>query len=1025
MADGRAHRTAIDVALNLVPIAGITFLGFIGVARDRIGPREDRFLATLFLGSGLLFVAMLFVAAALADGIITDMASGSSAAPAPDTLAIGRQVTGLLLRVYATRMAAVFTLSTSIITFRTAVIPRRIALLGFPVAVVLLISVGLTPWVELLFPAWVPLLSIDILWTGLRQPRSPVGTAMAMATGASPSASGLSAVPARQLRGRAATAEGEEVTVATPATQGAPRAGPRVGPAVAGTRTAERLRAVVLGLCGGGTTRRRASDAFRFGFAAAGVAVSIPVMRANSAVELSIVHALNPPPTGIRWLVTATFWGGSVGVVACLAAVGLLVPRLVAVRQIVVASLATWGLCALLAATLESAARPATGALAGVDTGYPVTQLAVSIAVAATALPYLSRSFHHLVSFLVAVAAIAAVVDGSALPVNAASSLLLGWGLAACLHLAVGSPLGLPSPAEVSAGVADLNVVVEEIGRAPHQVWGVERFIGRDPDGSRIELSVYGRDAADARALAKLWRFCFYRDSGPALILGRIQQVEHEAYQTFMAARAGVLVPEVLAVGRFGPSRDAVLVSRLPGGPALSEADPAAIADGTLDEILQTVLRPRQAGIAHGALGAETILLSADGICVRDFRSAASPPPAGRFDDDLAAVLAAVAVRFGVDRTAAAARRVLDADAARGAPVHLQRSALNPVTVSYLRGHKGLLAELRTAVASVAGIEVPKLAEAKRVSWVNLLFGIGSLIGIWAIVGVLTDVAGSFDVIKGARWGWVTLTFVLAQLPVAASALATVGAAIGQLPYGRCLALETSNMFTALAGGDVAVFAVRVRFFQRQGYDPATALSSGAIASAASWVAKGLLFLASIGFAAGTFYAPTTSGGHQKVIWAVAGVVLAAGIAAAVITVIPRLRRLTSARVRPHLVHIWADIKSIAAEPRKIVYVLAGSVLSQLLVALAFGAGLHAVGEKASIATLLVVITTASMIGSAVPVPGGAGVVEAGLIAGLTSAGVPQDQAVAAIFIQRLFTAYLPPIWGWVTLAWMRRREYV
>jgi uncharacterized membrane protein YbhN (UPF0104 family) len=983
LTDG-AHRTAIDVALNLVPIAGITFLGFVGVARDRIGPREDRFFATLFLGSGLLFVAMLFVAAALADGLITEVASGSSAAPAPGTLAVGREVTGLLLRVYATRMAAVFTLSTSIITFRTAVIPRRIAVLGFPVAVVLLISVGMTPWVELLFPAWVLLLSIDLLWMGLRPLRSPVGTAVA--AGALPAASGLSAVP--------------------------------------GTRTAERLRAVVLGPRGGGTTRRRASDAFRLGFAAAGVAVSIPVMRANSAVELSIVHALHPPPTGIRWLVTAAFWGGSVGVVACMAAVGL--PRLAAVRQIVVATLTTWGLCALLAATLGPAAgRPATGALAGVDTSYPVTPLAVAMAVAATALPYLSRSFHRLMSLLVAVAAIAAVVDGSALPVNAASSLLLGWGLAAGLHLAVGSPLGLPSPAEVSAGVAHLNVVIEEIGRAPHQVWGVERFIGRDPDGSRIELSVYGRDAADARALAKLWRFCFYRDSGPTLILGRIQQVEHEAYQTFMAARAGVLVPEVLAVGRFGPSRDAVLVSRLPGGPALGEADPAAIADGTLDEILRTVLRLRQAGIAHGALGAETILLSADGICVRDFRSAASPPPAGRFDDDLAAVLAAVAVRFGVDRTAAAAGRVLDADTARGALVHLQRSALDPVTVSSVRGHKGLLAELRTAVASVSGIEVPKLAEAKRVSWVNLLFGIGSLIGIWAIVGVLADVAGSFDAIKGARWGWVTLAFVLAQLPVAASALATVGAVTGELPYGRCLALETSNMFTALAGGDVAVFAVRVRFFQRQGYDPATALSSGAIASAASWVAKGLLFLASIGFAAGTFHASTTSGGHHKVIWAVAGVVLAAGIAAALITVVPRLRRLASARVRPHLVHIWADVKSIAAEPRKIVYVLAGSVLSQLLVALALGAALHAVGEKASIATLLVVITTASMIGGAVPVPGGAGVVEAGLIAGLTSAGVPQDQAVAAIFIQRLFTAYLPPIWGWVTLAWMRRREYV
>ena len=88
-------------------------------------------------------------------------------------------------------------------------------------------------------------------------------------------------------------------------------------------------------------------------------------------------------------------------------------------------------------------------------------------------------------------------------------------------------------------------------------------------------------------------------------------------------------------------------------------------------------------------------------------------------------------------------------------------------------------------------------------------------------------------------------------------------------------------------------------------------------------------------------------------------------------------------------------------------------------------AALHAVGQRASLATILVVTTTASIIGGAVPVPGGLGVVEAGLIAGLTAAGIPQDQAVAAVFIQRLFTAYLPPVWGWATLAWMRRREYV
>ena len=164
-----ARRRAVVIALNLVPFAGIAFLWFIGVVRDRIGQREDRFFASVFLGSGLLFVAMLFVAAAFAGGLIANAAAGSASAPGPDTLAGGRQITSLLLHVYAMRMAAVFTMSTATITLRTQVIPRWIGMLGFAVAVVLLVSVGLTVWVELLFPAWILLLSVDILRTGLRQ----------------------------------------------------------------------------------------------------------------------------------------------------------------------------------------------------------------------------------------------------------------------------------------------------------------------------------------------------------------------------------------------------------------------------------------------------------------------------------------------------------------------------------------------------------------------------------------------------------------------------------------------------------------------------------------------------------------------------------------------------------------------------------------------------------------------------------------------------------------------------------------
>jgi MFS family permease len=161
------HRAEVAVALNLVPFAGIAFLWFIGVLRDRIGEREDRFFATVFLGSGLLFVAMIFAAAAIAGGLI---AAASSSPPGGGTLALGRIVTATLVNVYAMRMAAVFTLTTVTIARRTEIVSRWLTVAGLVSALVLLIGIGFSPWVELLFPAWILALSIDILAASLRPP---------------------------------------------------------------------------------------------------------------------------------------------------------------------------------------------------------------------------------------------------------------------------------------------------------------------------------------------------------------------------------------------------------------------------------------------------------------------------------------------------------------------------------------------------------------------------------------------------------------------------------------------------------------------------------------------------------------------------------------------------------------------------------------------------------------------------------------------------------------------------------------
>ena len=156
-----SRRQRIVLALHLVPFAGIAFLWFIGVVRDRIGQREDRFFATVFLGSGLLFVALLFVASAVAAAFLGDV--GARTGGANEVSTFGRRIGAVVLHTYAMRMAAVFTMSTATIGLRTLFIPRWLALSGYAIALVLLLAVEITPWLELIFPAWILVFSLDTL----------------------------------------------------------------------------------------------------------------------------------------------------------------------------------------------------------------------------------------------------------------------------------------------------------------------------------------------------------------------------------------------------------------------------------------------------------------------------------------------------------------------------------------------------------------------------------------------------------------------------------------------------------------------------------------------------------------------------------------------------------------------------------------------------------------------------------------------------------------------------------------------
>lgn len=163
-----AQRKLLTLGLNLAPFAGVAFLWFMGVLRNRLGALEDQFFATVFLGSGLLFVASLIGSTAIAAALIETVSTGKVNAENIETYHLIRRVARAFLNVFAMKMAGVFMFTTCTIALRTGIFPRWVAFSGFACGVVLLTVVAHWAWVELLFPAWMLLLSIHVLVADLR-----------------------------------------------------------------------------------------------------------------------------------------------------------------------------------------------------------------------------------------------------------------------------------------------------------------------------------------------------------------------------------------------------------------------------------------------------------------------------------------------------------------------------------------------------------------------------------------------------------------------------------------------------------------------------------------------------------------------------------------------------------------------------------------------------------------------------------------------------------------------------------------
>lgn len=162
------RRNAVRFAIELIPFAGIAFLWFIAVLRSRIGEDQHQFFTTVFVGSGLLFVASVFVSAMLAGGLLETMVHRQTRLLDSDALYLIRQVVGGAMNIFAVKMAGVFIVSTSTIVLRTGMLPRWVAFSGFACALVLLLTITSWPWIALLLPLWILIVSTLILIADIR-----------------------------------------------------------------------------------------------------------------------------------------------------------------------------------------------------------------------------------------------------------------------------------------------------------------------------------------------------------------------------------------------------------------------------------------------------------------------------------------------------------------------------------------------------------------------------------------------------------------------------------------------------------------------------------------------------------------------------------------------------------------------------------------------------------------------------------------------------------------------------------------
>jgi uncharacterized membrane protein YbhN (UPF0104 family)/tRNA A-37 threonylcarbamoyl transferase component Bud32 len=769
-----------------------------------------------------------------------------------------------------------------------------------------------------------------------------------------------------------------------------------------------------------GRRNRRTIDSVLLALAAIVIGLSAVVASSAPEDDKDVAQALTTVLGWAEVLWRAAFIGVLALAIVIVVAV-LLRRRWDLARDLLVAAVLVFGAAALLGRVVMSDWFPLEAHILS-QWGYPEFRLAAATAAIVVVGPDLVRPVRVLATWLVPLAALGAVVVGAALPTGVLGALALGIGAGALVRLVFGTAEGFPLSGDVRRALGTLGVEVADLRPSERQRRGAVEYVGQDGRGSQLKVRMLGRDAQDTQRLARRWRSLAYRDPPRTVADGRLEQVEHEALATLMAAQAGVRVPQVVTAA-LGPDGDAFVVTRQPDIEPLESFSPDEVSDETLLALWEQAARLHMAGISHGRLNASNVLVLDDGPMLVDLSAATLGAPQSALDMDVAELLVASTVLVGPERTLRKAIAAGWGDAVGRVLPYLQRAALTPHLRDLARSHEIGLKDLRAAAAEATGQEEPDLVPLHRVQPKDILMTAALAFAAYLLISQLADIGFRtiVDQLADAEPAWLIVGLLVAQSALIACGVSVRGAVAAPLALLPCVVLQSAIKFINLTvPSSAGRIGMNIRFLQRMGAPTPEAVAAGAIDDASETIVQISLFLVAIPFVSVEVETSQfSSGGPDTRLLVALGTVLV--ISAALILKVPKLRDRVLPPIRSALSSLWSVIR----DRGKRLELFGGNVASELLYALALGATCLAYGVNLNLAQLVFVNTSASVLSSLVPVPGGIGAAEASLAAGLIAMGVDESAAFAIAITQRLWTFYLPPIWGYASLQWLTRKGYV